>query len=284
MARILSAASRPRQPIIPTGCTGPRPPGHGRDGAGTLRADHLETVQASNLGEPSMLPSSEKTDVNKQQSLNFYARNISEFRSSGGTLSSAIRATLRDLQAVPHRRATRGPTGRAGVGGAATTTFGPALCPGCPPGWALPGAMRGRRRRSGRALGHRRDQRASVLGEAGLQDASVMGMGGPPDQRSGLQAGHDLVHRLRGHEAAAGQLGARQRTFVLEHGEHGVLSVGEADPAEGVVYHHAERLLRALEFIADSAFHPRSISGSCHYSQDPDTPLKREAAMTQGSW
>jgi hypothetical protein len=62
-----------------------RPPSHG---AGTLRADHLETAQASNLGEPSMLPISEETDVNKQQSLNFNARNISEFRSSVGTLSS----------------------------------------------------------------------------------------------------------------------------------------------------------------------------------------------------
>ncbi|GAA5034166.1 antibiotic biosynthesis monooxygenase family protein [Actinopolymorpha pittospori] len=88
----------------------------------------------------------------------------------------------------------------------------------------------------------------------------MSGMGSALDKCSGLQARHDLVHRLRSDETPSGQFGAGQHTRLLEHRQHGVLRVTEADLPKYFVHHDTERLLSPLELIPDSPFHMDQIA------------------------
>jgi len=61
-----------------------------------------------------------------------------------------------------------------------------------------------------------------------LQDAPVAGVWVAGYPVPFLELAHDLVHGLRGDEGPARQVGVGQSWFLLEGGQHGVLSDGFA--------------------------------------------------------
>ncbi len=68
-----------------------------------------------------------------------------------------------------------------------------------------------------------REQPPALRGQPGLQDPTVLGMGAPADEAAALEGEQDLVHRLRRHERAAGELGVGQAAAAVEHAQRRVL-------------------------------------------------------------
>jgi len=94
----------------------------------------------------------------------------------------------------------------------------------------------------------RAHQVQAVRRQVGPQDARVVAA--PPlDQTSRLQVGHDLVERLRGHEAAPRHLRARKPRSRLQGAQSRVLRGRQPAPPQRLVHRRPQRLLRPLEHV-----------------------------------
>ena len=80
----------------------------------------------------------------------------------------------------------------------------------------------------------------------------MVGVGTAPDQRAPLQRGDDEVHRLRGHECPARELGTRQAVALAQHAQRHVLGRGDAVAGDRLVEADPQPALDAVDEIPDA--------------------------------